>query len=94
MPECLKEMRQQAEQLDEIYYVYVIDDENRLQGVFPLKKMITSPSVSKVKHVMRKDPISVRVDTSVDDVVQTIEKYDLVAVPVIDSIDGLWGKSP
>jgi len=83
MPECLKEMRQQAEQLDEIYYVYVIDDENRLQGVFPLKKMITSPSVSKVKHVMRKDPISVRVDTSVDDVVQTIEKYDLVAVPVI-----------
>ncbi len=56
MPECLKEMRQQAEQLDEIYYVYVIDDENRLQGVFPLKKMITSPSVSKVKHVMRERP--------------------------------------
>ena len=79
MPECLKEMRQQAEQLDEIYYVYVIDDENRLQGVFPLKKMITSPSVSKVKHVMRKDPISVRVDTSVDDVTVS---------------DGLWGKSP
>ena len=91
MPECLKEMRQQAEQLDEIYYVYVIDDENRLQGVFPLKKMITSPSVSKVKHVMRKDPISVRVDTSVDDVVQTIEKYDLVLSTVSD---GLWGKSP
>ena len=32
MPECLKEMRQQAEQLDEIYYVYVIDDENRSIG--------------------------------------------------------------
>ncbi len=63
MPECLKEMRLQAEQLDEIYYVYVIDDDERLQGVFPLKKMITSPSVSKVKHVMRKDPISVHVDT-------------------------------
>ena len=38
MPECLKEMRLQAEKLDEIYYVYVIDDEDRLQGVFPLKK--------------------------------------------------------
>ena len=48
MPECLKEMRQQAEQLDEIYYVYVIDDENRLQAVFPLKKMITSPSCIEV----------------------------------------------
>ena len=92
MPECLKEMRQQAEQLDEIYYVYVIDDENRLQGVFPLKKMITSPSVSKVKHVMRKDPISVHVDTPVEDVVQIIEKYDLVAVPVVDSIGRLVGQ--
>ena len=62
MPECLKEMRQQAEELDEIYYVYVIDDDERLRGIFPLKKMITSPSVSKVKHVMQKDPISVHVD--------------------------------
>ena len=67
-------MRLQAEKLDEIYYVYVIDDEDRLQGVFPLKKMITSPSVSKVKHVMRKDPISVHVDTPIDEVVQIIEK--------------------
>ncbi|MCI1648060.1 MAG: magnesium transporter [Bacteroides sp.] len=92
MPECLKEMRLQAEQLDEIYYVYVIDDENRLQGVFPLKKMITSPSVSKVKHVMKKDPISVHVDTPVDEVVQIIEKYDLVALPVVDSIGRLLGQ--
>ena len=85
MPECLKEM-------DEIYYVYVIDDEDRLQGVFPLKKMITSPSVSKVKHVMRKDPISVHVDTPIDEVVQIIEKYDLVAAPVVDSIGRLVGQ--
>lgn len=92
MPECLKEMRQQAEQLDEIYYVYVVDDDERLQGVFPLKKMISSPSVSKVKHVMKKDPITVHVDTPIDDVVTTIEKYDLVAVPVIDSIGRLVGQ--
>ena len=92
MPECLKEMRLQAEQLDEIYYVSVIDDDERQQGVFPLKKMITSPSVSKVKHVMRKDPISVHVDTPTDEVVQIIEKYDLVAVPVVDSIGRLVGQ--
>ena len=72
MPECLKEMRMQAEKLDEIYYVYVVDDEERLQGVFPLKKMITSPSVSKVKHVMKKDPLSVHVDTPTEEVVQMI----------------------
>ena len=54
--------------------------------------MITSPSVSKVKHVMKKDPISVHVDTPIDEVVQIIEKYDLVAVPVVDSIGRLVGQ--
>lgn len=92
MPECLKEMRQQAEKLDEINYVYVIDDEERLQGVFPLMKIITSPSVSKVKHVMQKEPISVNVDAPVDEVAQVIEKYDLVAIPVIDTIGRLVGQ--
>ena len=89
MPERLKEMRQQAEELDEIYYVYVIDDDERLRGIFPLKKMITSPSVSKseTRDATNKNPISVHVDTSlIDEVAQTIEKYDLVAIPVVDSI--------
>ena len=54
--------------------------------------MITSPSVSKVKHVMKKDPVSVHVDTPVEEVVQIIEKYDLVAVPVVDSIGRLVGR--
>lgn len=92
MPECLKEMRHQAEDLDDIYYIYVIDDDERLRGVFPLKKMISSPSVSKVKHVMKKEPLSVHVDTPIDEVVQTIEKYDLVAIPVVDSIGRLVGQ--
>ena len=92
MPECLREMRQQAEEMDEIYYVYVVDDDERLQGVFPLKKVITSPSVSKVKHVMKKEPISVKEDTPIDEVVQLIEKYNLVAIPVVDSIGRLVGR--
>ena len=67
MPECLKEMRIQAEDMDEIYYVYVVDDDERLKGVFPLKKMITNPSVSKIKHVMKKDPVSVKTDTPIEE---------------------------
>ena len=92
MPECLQEMRKQAEDLDDIYNVYVVDDDGRLKGVFPLKKMITNPSVSKVKYVMDEDVISTKVDTPIDDVVQMIEKYNLVSVPVIDSIGRLQGQ--
>lgn len=92
MPECLQEMRKQAEDLDDIYNVYVVDDDGRLKGVFPLKKMITNPSVSKVKYVMDEDLISTRVETPIDEVVQLIEKYNLVSVPVIDSIGRLQGQ--
>ena len=83
MPECLKEMRRQAEDLDDIYYVYVVDDDERLCGLFPLTKMITSPSVSKV---------NVDVDTPIDEVTALIEKYNLVAIPVVDKINRLVGQ--
>ncbi|MGL5317773.1 MAG: magnesium transporter [Bacteroidales bacterium] len=92
MPECLKEMRMQAEEMENIYHIYVVDEDNRLRGIFPLKKMITSPSVSRVKHVMVKDPISVKVDAPLDEVSHMFEKYGLVAIPVIDSIGRLVGQ--
>ncbi len=92
MPECIKQMRMQAEDLDEIYYVYVVDNDNKLRGILPLKKLITDPSVSKIKHVMEVDPVSVKADTPIDDVALDFEKYDLVAMPVVDSIGRLLGR--
>lgn len=92
MPECIKQMRIQAEDMDEIYYVYVVDNDYKLRGVFPLKKMITHPSVSKIKHVMESDPVSVKADTPIDEVALDFEKYDLVAMPVVDSIGRLVGR--
>lgn len=92
MPECIKQMRMQAEDLDEIYYVYVVDNDERLRGILPLKTLITHPSVSKIKHVMEENPASVKADTPIDEVALDFEKYDLVAMPVIDSIGRLVGR--
>lgn len=92
MPECIKQMRMQAEDIDEIYYVYVVDNDYRLRGILPLKKLITDPSVSKIKHVMEEDPVAVKADTPIDDVALDFEKYDLVAMPVVDSIGRLVGR--
>ena len=78
--------------MDEIYYVYVVDDDNKLKGILPLKEMITHPSVSKIKHVMENEPVAVKVDTPIDEVALEIEKYDLVAIPVVDSIGRLLGR--
>ncbi|MCH5346075.1 MAG: magnesium transporter, partial [Muribaculaceae bacterium] len=92
MPECIKQMRLQAEDMDEIYYVYVVDNEYRLRGVLPLKELITHPSVSKIKRVMEIDPVSVKTDTPIDEVALDFEKYDLVAMPVVDTIGRLVGR--
>jgi magnesium transporter len=92
MPDCIKEMRRQAEDMDEIYYVYVVDDDNRLQGILPLKKMVTHPSVSRIKHVMEKEPVMLRTDTPIDEVALDFQKYDLVAMPVVDGIGRLVGQ--
>ena len=92
MPDCIKVMREQAEDMDEIYNIYVVDDDNRLKGVFPLKKTITNPSANKIKYVMEPNPISVKTDTPIEDVALDFEKYDLVAMPVVDSIGRLVGR--
>ena len=92
MPECIKQMRMQAEDMDEIYYVYVVDNDDRLKGILPLKKLLTHPSISKIKHVMETDPVAVKTDTPIDEVALDFEKYDLVAMPVIDSIGRLVGR--
>lgn len=92
MPECIKQMRLQAEDMDEIYYVYVVDNDYRLRGTLPLKMMLTHPSVSKIKHVMEADPVSVKADMPIDELALDFEKYDLVAMPVVDSIGRLVGQ--
>ncbi len=92
MPECIKQMRLQAEDMDEIYNVYVVDNDNKLRGVLPLKELITHPSVSKIKHVVETDPVSVKADTPIDEVALDFEKYNLVAMPVVDSIGRLLGR--
>lgn len=91
MPRCVDEMRQQAEHLDELYYIYVVDDDGRLVGILPLKKVITNPSVNMIKNVMQKDPISLHVNDKIEEVIDAFEKYDLVAIPVIDSTKRLVG---
>lgn len=88
----LKEMRKQAEHVDEIYYVYVIDDEKKLRGTLSLKKLLLSPSASTIRNVYNQEVISVQVDTPSEEVANIMDRYDLVALPVVDAIGRLVGR--
>ena len=89
---CLKEMSKQAENVDEVYYVYVVDDNNKLKGTISLKKMLLTKNTTKIKDIANEDVIYVKTDTSGEEVANIIDKYDLVALPVVDSIERLIGR--
>ena len=89
---CLKEMSKQAEYVDEVYYVYVVDDNNKLKGTISLKKMLLAKNITKIKDIANEDVIYVKTDTSGEEVANIMDKYDLVALPVVDSIERLIGR--
>ncbi len=89
---AIREMRKQAEEVDELYYVYVVDDGNILKGTLSLKRMLLSKTNSKIKNILNADVISVKTDASSEEVAKVMEKYDLVSLPVIDQIGRLLGR--
>ncbi|MDX9696154.1 MAG: magnesium transporter, partial [Bacteroidales bacterium] len=88
----LKEMRRQATEVDEVYYVYVVDDNNVLKGTLSLKRMLLASTNASIKSILNKDIISVKTDTKSEEVANIMEKYDLVALPVVDAIGRLVGR--
>ena len=89
---CLRELSRQAENLDEIFYIYVVDDDNILKGRLSLKKMILTPTSTKIKNIYNPDVTYVTTDESAESVGRIMQKYDLVAIPVVDSIGRLVGR--
>lgn len=92
IPTCLREMRKQAANVDEVYYVYVVDDDDLLQGILSLKKLLLANKNARIEELYKADVISVRIDTKDEEVANIMEKYDLVALPVVDSIGRLMGR--
>lgn len=89
---CLIEMRKQVDKIDEVYYVYVIDDDEKLKGTVSLKKMLLSDNRKKIKDIANTEVISVKTETPSEEVANIMDKYDLVALPVIDSLGRLLGR--
>lgn len=90
--ECMVELRKQAEQVDEVYYIYVVDDENSLIGTLSLKALLIASAQTKAKNICNTDVISVPVEEKSEEVALMMQKYDLVALPVISKNGELVGR--
>jgi len=88
----VREMRKQAGEIEQIYTIYVVDDKDVLKGRLPLKKLLTANVHSKMEDILIEDIQGVRTETSQEEVAQIMDKYDLVALPVVDALNRLVGR--
>jgi len=89
---AVKEMRKQAEQIEHVYTVYVVDENDLLLGRLQLKKMLLNPIRAKIADIYDPKIRSVQVYEDQVEVANIMEKYDLVALPVIDETGRLLGR--
>ncbi|MDA8219255.1 MAG: magnesium transporter [Dehalococcoidales bacterium] len=75
----------------DVYYLYVVDEDNHLVGVLSLRALVTAQPQAVVEDLMRRDVTKVYVDTDQEEVARIIGKYNLLAVPVVDEHDVLQG---
>ena len=89
---CVKEMRQQAENVTRVHSIYVVDDEGVLKGRLSLKDLLTASTRSPIKDIYIPKVDRVNVNEKPEEVAKIMSKYDLEAIPVVDEIGRLVGR--
>lgn len=89
---AVKEMRKQAEQIEHVYTVYVVDDNDILIGRLQVKKLLLTPLRDKIAHIYDSKIHSVNVNEDQVEIASIMEKYDLVVLPVVDELGRLLGR--
>ena len=82
--EAIDHMRENALDAETIYYIYVVDNDEKLVGVSSLRELITARDSVIVEDLMSENIISIDVDEDREEAVRLVSKYDLIAIPVID----------
>ena len=89
---CVREMRRQAEDIENVYTIYVVSDDNILLGTLSLKRLLLTPEKTFISEVYNQKVISVKATESNEEVANIMEKYDLIVLPVIDDLGRLIGR--
>ncbi len=82
---------QTIQDLEMVFYLYVIDERGHLVGVVSLRQLLMVPPSTPLKKVMVTDVIAVHTDTDQEEVARQVALYDLLAIPVVDSENKLLG---
>jgi len=89
--EATEKLRSQAEDVETVYYIYVLDRGEHLRGVFSLRDLLMTPPERRVRDFMTENPVSVHTSAGEEAITQAIAKYNLLALPVVDDDNVLHG---
>ena len=89
---CVKEMREQAANVQRVHSIYVVDDENRLKGRLSLKDLLVTSTKAPISDVYIPKVDFVKLNTPDVEVARIMQKYDLEAIPVVDELGRLVGR--
>ena len=90
--EATEEVRRNAEEVEQVYALFVVDEAEQLLGVVTLKRLLLSPAHTLVGNIMNTDVISVTTDLDQEEVARIMQRYDLVSLPVIDEKGSMVGR--
>jgi Mg/Co/Ni transporter MgtE len=89
--QVIERLRDLHPDADQVYYLYVTDDDGVLVGTITLRGLIVAVPETAVRDFMRSDPISVSVDLDAEEVGAAIARYNLLALPVVDAEGRMQG---
>ena len=90
--QALAKIRQQADEVEDFYQVFVVDGMERLAGILPLKALVLSAPGRPVREIMEGADNTVLPDLDQEEVARVMARYDLPAVPVVDADGKLLGR--
>lgn len=89
--QTLERIRQLAHFSETVYYLYITDTQRRLTGILSLRELVISQPQTQIGEIMTRDVVSVTTDTDQAEVAKLIQRYDFLAVPVVDKEGRLVG---
>jgi len=89
--EAIEALRRLHEHVDHLHYVYVVDTDRRLIGVVSFRELVFSRPGTALDEVMVQNPVAVRAETDREDLADLIQRYGLLAMPVVDHRGHLLG---
>jgi magnesium transporter len=89
--DALAYIRKNAEEMDVIYYVYVVDEDSKLLGVVSLRQLLSTEIFTLLKSIMSERLITAKIDDQAKDLADLFAKYGFRAIPVVDDENRMQG---